>query len=284
MTAALAWAEQSVPVLPLYSVADGICDCREGSECRSPGKHPLSHLVPHGVKDATTNPETIRRWWASVPLANVGIATGGQLRLLAVDVDPRAGGDASLCDLVEAHGCEWLDTFSVKTGGLGNHFIFTLPTGTEVHRGKLSPGIDVKGEGGYLVAAPSLHASGRNYVIEKNTYAAAAPAWLVEELTRAHDIAPATVVAFQENSSYRERGGLIAEGERNDRLFRISCALWGGGDAPDLPSLHARILEVNAERCIPPLAASEVAKIASSVAARFPRGAITKARAAGRGA
>ena len=208
---------------------------------------------------------------------------GGKLRLLAVDVDPRAGGDASLCDLVEAHGHEWPETFTVKTGGHGNHFIFTLPAGAGVHRGKLAPGIGVKAEGGYLVAAPSAHATGRRYVIEKNTYAAAAPAWLVAELTRAHDAAPATAVAFQENRSHRERGGLIAEGERNDRLFRIGCALWGGGDAPDFPSLNARLLEVNAERCASPLAASEVAKIASSVAARYPRGVLTKAKTAGRG-
>jgi hypothetical protein len=184
-TAALTWAGQGAAVFPLYGVADGVCDCREGSECRSAGKHPLARLVPRSVKDATTDPETIRRWWASAPLANLSVAMGGPHRLLAVDVDPRAGGDASLCDLVEAHGDEWLETFTVRTGGNGHHFIFRLPEGVEVHRAKLAPGIDVKAKGGYLVAAPSAHASGRRYEVEKNTYAAEAPAWLVEELTRA---------------------------------------------------------------------------------------------------
>ena len=272
LKAALMWASQDIPVLPLYGVSDGICDCPGGSECRRAGKHPLSRLTPKGVKDACTDPAKLRRWWAAEPLANVGIAMGGPNRLLAVDVDPRSGGDASLFDLVEAHGDEWLKTFTVKTGGLGRHLIYTLPAGAKVRRGRLAPGIDLKSEGGYLVTAPSTHASGRFYEVELDTSPAEAPPWLIEELARPFDTQPSKVIDFQERRSCRTPGRIIMEGERNEQLFRIGCALWGAGDAQDLETLMAQLLEVNRERCSPALAEAEVAKISTSIAARYPRG------------
>jgi hypothetical protein len=267
--AALGWAKQGIPVIPLYGVADGICDCREGSECRSAGKHPLSRLVPRGVKNASTDPEKIRNWWGAAPLANVGIVMGGPLRFLALDVDPRSGGDASLYDLVEVRGDKWLKTLTVKTGGLGSHLIFTMPAGVKVSRAKLAPGIDLKTEGGYLVAAPSIHTSGRRYEVVDSTYPAEAPEWLVGELMSAPGVEPSKIVDFQERRSGRTTDVHILEGERNDTLFRIGCALWGSGEVQDLPTLNERLLEENSERCTPPLADAEVVKISTSITARY---------------
>lgn len=62
------------------------------------------------MKNATTDERTIRRWFAKEPHANLAWVMGGPFRLIGVDIDPRSGGDASLCDLVEAHGDEWLET------------------------------------------------------------------------------------------------------------------------------------------------------------------------------
>lgn len=121
---------------------------------------------------------------------------GGKLRLIGVDSDPRNGGDISLFDLVEADGEEWLNTLTQLTGGLGNHFLYRLPEGVTVRNGKLAHGIDVKSEGGYLVAASSTHASGRKYEVEKNTYILTAPDWLIEELTRTPEQQPAKVINF----------------------------------------------------------------------------------------
>jgi len=271
---ALAFASQGVKVFPLNTVFDAVCSCAEGSECRSAGKHPLARLAPRGVKDAATDEAIIRRWFEAEPLANLGIAMGGKLRLLAVDVDPRSGGDASLCDLVEAHGDAWLETFTVKTGGLGNHLLFRLPEGVEVHRGKLAPGIDLKAEGGYLVAPPSTHISGRRYEVEKSVYIAEAPAWLVEELTRGTDEPARVPVDFQ---AYRDRkpptGGLvIVEGERNERLFRVGCALWGKGEVAGRADLFRRLTETNLDRVSPPLESGEVYKIAESISSRYQLG------------
>lgn len=270
---ALTLAAMGVRVFPLNWVFDGVCSCPEGSECRSAGKHPLARLAPRGVKDATTDEAVIRRWFTAEPYANLGVAMGGQLRLLAVDVDPRAGGDASLCDLVEAHGDDWLETFTVKTGGLGNHFIFALPEGLEVHRGKLAPGVDLKAEGGYLVAPPSLHASGRRYEVEKALRFAPAPAWMIDELTRKPEEPPATAVDFQERRDRRASCGMvIVEGERNERLFKVGCALWGKGEVGSSAELLQRLMEVNFERVSPSLESAEVHKIAESISSRYVRG------------
>lgn len=271
---ALDMAAQGLAVFPVYGCTDGICHCPKGSECRSAGKHPIPALTPRGVKNATTDAATIRRWFTKDPHVNLAWAMGGPLRLIGVDVDPRSGGDASLCDLIEAHGDAWLETFTVRTGSLGNHFIFRLPEGVEPHRGKLAPGIDLKAEGGYLVAPPSVHASGRRYEVEKNVYIAEAPEWLVHELTRADDEPARVPVNFQ---AYRDRkalggGPVMVEGERNERLFRVGCALWGKGEVGSRGDLLQELMQVNSERVSPPLESNEVYKIVDSIAGRYPLG------------
>jgi putative DNA primase/helicase len=275
LDAALWWAARGVPVFPLYSVFDGICFCPEGSECKSAGKHPLTR---RGLKEATTDATQIRRWWGSHPHANVGGRTGGALCLVVVDVDPKSGGDASLCDLSDAHGMDWLDTFSAETGSRGTHLFFTYSEGVELRNtaGKLAPGIDTRAEGGYVVLAPSLHASGRRYWLSNKTDIAAAPAWLVESLTRKPGDLPPVAIDFQERRARRGGGPVIGEGERNERLFRIGCARWGKGEAKDRGDLYSQLLAVNVERVSPPLTPSEVVKIVDSITARYARGAPIK--------
>lgn len=283
---ALAWAGQGVSVFPCHTVFDDVCtcpcnkDCTEdkhecGSECPRKGKHPVGSLAPNGVKDATTDEAKIRRWWGKMPHANIGLAMGGPLRLVAVDVDPRSGGSASLADLVEAHGGDWLDTFTQETGSFGNHFIYTLPEGVEVvkgnQKGKLGPGLDTKTEGGYLIGAPSMHASGRRYSVANNTYRLEAPPFLVEFLTARE---PRVVIDFQEALDRARSYGVGSgekwyEGERNDGLFSFGIGRWRHGWAQDATDLHAQLLDANASRCVPPLADSEVAKMAAHIAADY---------------
>lgn len=52
---------KDIPILPIHGVADGCCLC-SNNECESPGKHPISSLVHNGVKGATTDLKTVRRW------------------------------------------------------------------------------------------------------------------------------------------------------------------------------------------------------------------------------
>jgi hypothetical protein len=255
---ALAFASQGVEVLPLKP--------RE--------KIPLGRLAPNGCKSATTDEALITRWFEAEPHANLGIAMGGKLRLLAVDVDPRAGGDASLHDLIEAHGDAWLETFTVKTGGLGNHFLFRLPEDVEVHRAKIAPGVDIKAAGGFLVAPPSIHPNGNRYEVEKNTYIAAAPAWLVEELTRPADVQPTRVIDFQERRAASGHFGtrIFHEGERDNGLRDVAYGRWINGWAESEADLTEQLLEVNAARCVPPLDYAVVVEKAQRTARKFSRG------------
>src|SRR5262245_64327499 len=116
-------------------------------------------------------------------MADIGIVTGGGL--LVVDVDPRHDGDASLADLERVHG-PLPDTPRGRTGGGGLHVYFAVDQAVG-NCTNLAPGIDLRGEGGYVVAPPSLHASGRRYVWElgaspDDVPLALAPRWLLEGL------------------------------------------------------------------------------------------------------
>jgi hypothetical protein len=160
---ALRYAELGWAVLPLHSLKAGACTCGR-SDCPSPGKHPLTDLVPHGVHDASRDVKKIAEWFGRVPTANVGIATGEPSGIVALDVDPRNGGDDLLADLERKHG-KLPDTALQLTGGGGYHYLFQYEPGTRLR----SPGrgIDVKSTGGYIVADPT-----EGHVI------AAAPTWM----------------------------------------------------------------------------------------------------------
>jgi hypothetical protein len=182
LEAALSYARDGLPVLPLWSVKPGVsglvCACgKEG--CSSPGKHPDARLAPHGVHSAAVDEELIRRWWRSRPQANVGIAAG---RVIVLDIDPRHHGDRSLAELERAH--EALPpTWRAITGGAGVHIYFAAPQGIKAGNtaGKIARGIDVRTRGGFVAAPPSAHISGRAYAWDRSphdTALAALPAWL----------------------------------------------------------------------------------------------------------
>src|SRR3712207_6202066 len=90
---ALSYARSGFPVLLLHSVVQGKCPCRDGASCKSPGKHPMTR---NGVHDATTDLKQVRVWFTKHPNANIGIATGAEFDLLALDIDPRNGGNETL--------------------------------------------------------------------------------------------------------------------------------------------------------------------------------------------
>lgn len=154
--AALEYARRGWPVLPLHSVVEGRCSCGKPG-CGSPGKHPRTR---HGMKDASINDVQIESWWKRWPDANIGVKTGASPGTIVLDIDPRNGGTESLAELEAEYG-ELPATVEAVTGGNGRHLVFQHPGGKCA--GELAPGIDVKGDGGYIVVAPSIHVSGRRY-------------------------------------------------------------------------------------------------------------------------
>jgi len=200
--AALAYPTVLGPVFPL----------------RPSGKEPNGRLAPHGVNDASSDAATIRRWWTEAPESNIGLACGRGW--FVVDVDVRNGGSDTLLSLEEANG-PLTRTVTSQTGGGGYHYLYRLPEGVKL-RGSLGTGIDLKGPGGYVVAPPSLHPSGKRYTWHPELHPmkviiAEAPGWLLDiATTRAgRDVGPAVGIAAQ---------AFLA------RAFDI--AGWLGGDLP----------------------------------------------------
>lgn len=165
---ALRLARAGFEVFPLHHIKpNGRCSCGE-AEC-SPGKHPLTK---NGVKDATTDPEQIERWWTKHPNANIGGRIG--LTRLVVDIDdgPRTTstgkkivkhGKASLADLEKRFG-KLPPTLSQTTGSGSRHLFFATPADAR-SAGLLGDNkdIDIQRGNKYVVLPPSNHISGRNY-------------------------------------------------------------------------------------------------------------------------
>ena len=161
--AALALAKLDLRVFPVHGIAAaGRCTCGNAA-CPNAGKHPR---LSAWQRKATTDPQQIRRWWSREPRANIGIATGELSGLLVLDVDVGDGkpGLASLGELEARHGAR-PRTWEVQTGGGGLHVYLRHPGGDRRigNRAGILPGLDLRGDGGYVVAPPSLHASGRRY-------------------------------------------------------------------------------------------------------------------------
>jgi Bifunctional DNA primase/polymerase, N-terminal len=171
---ALGYASRGIPVLPLHYPLphrSGLqpvtgdqppalrigCSCRD-PDCGQPAKHPLGSLVPHGIKDATTNRARILAWWTRHPHANIGLATGHTFDVL--DVDGPEGAQA-IREFAATQGFQSSGPL-VRTGGGGWHY-YLRPTGL----GNVPPRdlehVDWRGRGGYVVAPPSRHASGQPY-------------------------------------------------------------------------------------------------------------------------
>jgi putative DNA primase/helicase len=151
---ALAYAAHGWPVFPLYSVRDGTCNCWRRADCgREAGKHPRTM---DGFKSATTDPEPIKNWFDMWPESNIGIATGAVSGLVVVDIDPRNGGHDTVLALAD-EGKTFGRTAQVLTQSGGWHLYYMHPGG-KVPCGSnvFGPGIDVRGDGGYVVAPPSV--------------------------------------------------------------------------------------------------------------------------------
>ena len=154
---ALRYAELGWRVMSVWSVdANGECRCPKKQKCSTAGKHPRQSK---GVKDATTDATKIKKWKSP---ANVGIATGVESGIIVIDIDPRHGGNESIGRLEKELG-ELPKTATAITGGGGKHLVFQHPGGNVGNNQDIERGIDMRGDAGYIVAAPSVHASGEEY-------------------------------------------------------------------------------------------------------------------------
>jgi hypothetical protein len=213
---------------------------------------------------ATLDPTTITSWWRRWPNANIGIATGGEARLLAIDVDPDAGGEASFAKLEREHG-SIAPTVEVVTPRGGRHLYLLVPGARPMpgnSAGKLGHGIDTRGQGGYVLAPPSV-VNGRAYTwsVDSGDRISEAPAWLLDRLERAGTNGQATPP--DEWQAIALEG--VDHGARNQTIARVAGLLFRR--LPD-PILVAELVACfNAVKCRPPLGAEELKRTIDSIAA-----------------
>lgn len=140
------------------------CDCAAGAACTSPGKHPAP-----------------KNYEGSNPM----VRTDGDLFVVDVDVKPGKNGLESLTALVKRIG-RLPPTRTVRTGSGGLHLYYRRPAGVRVPNsvGKLGPGIDVRGDGGYVIGPGARHVSGQLYTLERDLPVAEAPAALLDLVAR----------------------------------------------------------------------------------------------------
>lgn len=265
--AALEYIKRGWRIFPIFEMLAGDCSCppghpsREGGACKSPGKHPRTG---RGHTEATTDSKQIDTWWALEPDSNVGIATGNGL--IVLDIDPKNGGGESLKTLLA--GAEPWQTPTVQTGSGGLHFYFRNQGEFRNKAGfhKL-PGIDVRGDGGYVVAPPSNHESGNHYewIVGPDSAMTAWP-WPDDD-KQAQPIADPV-------------DDMIPEGQRNAALASLAGTFRRRG--MDADEIEAALSVVNERRCNPPLPASEISAIAKSVSRYQPEQRFTETRNARR--
>ena len=258
------YASRGFAVLPVFPPNGRGCSCGDAA-CASPAKHPIGSLVPHGLSDATTDPTTLAAWFRERPDANLAIATGAQSNVIVIDIDPGKGGDEAWRVLCMQRG--WaVDTVECMTPrDSGRHVYFRHP-GVPIPNstGKLGSGVDVRGDGGYVLVPPSRGANGLRYEWDaahhiEDREPAVLPPWLLQLLRE-----PTNAVGGTDQQRIHPASALAGfdEGARDDGLFRLAAKLRGA----DIPrDMAERLICESAAHCRPPFPERDaLAKVASA--------------------
>lgn len=247
-------------VFPLHGILPGpVCTCSQGAKCDRIGKHPM---VPWRTYDENTRG----------PSGGYGIQTGHFNGIFVIDLDVGPGKDGIDALVQLATGRPIPDTSSVLTPSGGVHLYFRLPSDAYVptSRGVLAPGVDVKGEGGFVVGPGSPHKSGGIYE-EVPGPLCDPPDWLLELVVK--KIEPLKLLPTEHRTidpsspegtraitwarEYLARAEPAIEGQGgSDRLFAVCCRLMLS--ALPLDVLHRLVEDVYNPRCQPPWSTQEI--------------------------
>jgi hypothetical protein len=245
LNAALEYARLGYPVFP----------------CIPMDKRPIT---PNGRNNCTLDESTIRDWWTRWPNANIGLATDG---LLVVDID----GNDNPWPVEEHRKCDLIDAPTSVTPRGGRHHVFRAPEGRTYKStaSKLAEKVDTRGNGGYIVVAPSKLANGQYQWIDgleldiPQNKLPTPPAWLD------------TLFGNSTNKALHKVGDAnpIPDHQRNATLASLAGTMRRVGMSQR--EMEAALLVVNADRCIPPITEGEVKGIARKIARYEPDQATT---------
>jgi hypothetical protein len=245
---ALEFAGHGHRVFPTFSVKDGACTCPKRRACDSPGKHPLTR---HGFQDATTNERKLLQWNERWRDANWAVVCGSDF--VVIDVDPKAGAEPR--EVIGEYGLQGRPTVwtgRASSGPLEDERGAHVYCEGGTRSGSPRAGVQVKGEGGYVMVPGSRHVSGEQY-----EWAGAARPWTTELEPLPEPLRPA-----HRRPEPPPLGGPIKNGTRHETLKAL--AVWlvtRGVTDPDV--IRGALLEVNRRRCQPPLDRAEVVAIAA---------------------
>jgi hypothetical protein len=252
--------------VPVNAVSAGRCTCGNPA-CRNPGKHPR---VAKGFKEASKDRGQLEAWWRWWPDMNIGIATGETSGFFVLDVDPGHGGDDALRELERENG-ELPTTARQITGSGGEHILFRHIAGLRNSAAKVGLGLDIRGEGGYIIVPPSIHASGRRYAWDVDHHPldvpiAEAPPWLVALAKETDCNRDSAGVASPSERWAQALSMPCSEGARNDTLARLTGYLLRRYVDPYVVLELVRLW--NQLRCQPRLDDAEVLHTVNSICLR----------------
>jgi bifunctional DNA primase/polymerase-like protein len=225
--------------------------------------------VKDNLRLAAVDETVIRRFWGEEGRYNVAVATGRASGIWILDIDAEDGGERTLRELEATHG-ELPKTVEVITGA-GRHLYWKWPDGIEIRNAQSRddlPGVDWRGEGGYCLAPPSIHPTGRAYAwsVDSASEFADAPAWLISIVTersarQSGTVAPALPSGWE---ALLER-----EHEGSHRAAAVTrCFGYLARKYCD-PAVAAAFVDFfNQVKCKPPLDHDEVVRICRDIAAR----------------
>mgnify|MGYP001565764130 CR=1 FL=1 len=247
LEAALAYAAAGWAVVPLHTPESDQCSCGK-NDCRNVGKHPRT---ARGLYDASKDADIIRGWWLRWPNANIAIVTGSVSGIWAADIDSKEG----LTNIRRILSRSDLHTRVSRTGSGGYHLLYRHPGRLVPNQVKPLPGVDVRGDGGYIVVPPSLHASGKRYEWLNHHEPLKTPKPLLELV--ANGKSPRVPIDWTQP---------IEEGQRDVEITRKAGVLFRAG--LPAPAVYQTLLVVNKTQCHPPLPETQVRKIVVSIARR----------------
>jgi hypothetical protein len=147
-------AQLALGVIRLHGIVDGRCTCGR-RDCRTPGKHPDVGSSLKRFRREHADLALVRRWFTQKPYANVGIVTGEISAVVVLDADGEAG-------VTELERRGYPTTWTARSSFGGLHLYLRHP-GYLVGNRKIAGIGDLRGDGGLIVAPPSLHVSGNRY-------------------------------------------------------------------------------------------------------------------------